>query len=375
MACAQPSPDASSASPSCPGVRPFPIDLLFVPLLRRQAWGPRDRASRFKRLSKLFVCVSFALAQSWTAPARAQSSSSLASLHLEWPSVAGCPTEGHLRQMIRRTLSNATPRAYDIWARVTIEKQSNWQLRVMIDSAEGRGERFLEGESCAQVADALAVILAMLIDPEAAKAASSAGTTSSDDHAQDTARTALITAQVPTASVQLLPGSVMLKKPTPSWFGFGLGAVVDLGIGLTIDHAQGPVRFFALGNYWPLHRAALSSDQQRGANVSIGSVAISVGPRITRPPFELVPRLGATGYLVHATGYGVDQPLPDTIEWWSISAGSVFLWEVQSLFFLQAALDVHFPVTRPAARLDPGGDAFRPGPLGVQAHLGALCRY
>ena len=155
----------------------------------------------------------------------------------------------------------------------------------------------------------------------------------------------------------------------------GIERTPRAGVGFTIDHAQGPARFFAVGNYWPLHRAAILSDQQRGANVSIGSVGISVGPRITRPPFELVPRLGAMGYLVRATGYGVDQPLSDAIEWWSINVGNVFLWEVQSLFFLQAALDVYFPVTRPAARLDPGGDAFRPGPLGVQAYLGALCRY
>lgn len=336
-------------------------------------------------LSSFLGCGLLALVQCSSVPAWAQSSNPLANLHLDWPSLAECPAESHLRQMILRTLGSPLPRAYDIWARVTIEKQATWQLRLVIDSADGHGARALEGETCVQVADALAVILAMLIDTEANKAANSTSTGSSRDNGETRYTPYLAPTAVASlpSSVRLLSGSVVPQKPSASWFGFGLGAVVGLGnehvprlgVGLTLDYAQGPLRFFAGGNYWPLHRAALWSDQQRGANVSIGSVGISVGPRIVRPPFELVPRVGAAGFLVHAAGYGVDQPLSDTITWWSFGVGNVVLWEVHELFFLQAALDVYVPLARPAARLEPGGDAFRPGPVGAQAYVGAVCRY
>ena len=65
--------------------------------------------------------------------------------------------------------------------------------------------------------------------------------------------------------------------------------------------------------------------------------------------------LGRTGLRINPIGFGATRTMEPML--------------------LQAALDVHVPLARPAARLDPGGDAFRPGTVGAQAYLGALCRY
>jgi len=93
-------------------------------------------------------------------------------LVLEWPNLPDGPSEEQVTLGVQQALGSATPRAQSVHASVTIERQSKWVLRLQTESNGGRGERQLEGDSCTQVAEALAVILAMLIDPQAARATS-----------------------------------------------------------------------------------------------------------------------------------------------------------------------------------------------------------
>jgi hypothetical protein len=328
-----------------------------------------------------FVGLAFSL--SCPAHARAETANALADLTLEWPRVNGCPDEGYVREMILRALGGALPRARDIRASVTIVHDSSWHLRLAVESPEGHGERLLEGDSCAQAADAMAVILAMLIDPEAARAAAYDGASDGEPP-----RGTLVPRvnEPPLASVQLVAGSVAIRRSEASdgrGLDVGLGVAASLGlenkpragVAITLDRAFGAWRGFVNAMYWPVHSTALPSDPQRGAHVSVGALGIAFGPRVRVPRFELVPRVGAAGYWARARGYGVDQPLSDSIWWSSFGLGQASLLELRERIWLLATLDFHFPIARPAARLEPGGDVLRPGVIGAQAYLGVFCRY
>lgn len=347
--------------------------------------GPRSRSSvrhavLASRAVGWFVGLTFSL--SCPAPARAEAASTLANLTLEWPRVDGCPNDGYVREMILRALGGAVPRARDIRARVTIVHDSTWQLRLAVESQEGHGERLLEGDSCTQATDAMAVILAMLIDPEAARAAAH-----DEVSASEPARDAFVPRanSPPLASVQLVAGSVAIRRSDASEGGLdvGLGVTASLGlenkpragVALTLDRALGAWRAFVNATYWPVHSAALPSDPQRGANVSVGALGVAFGPRVKVARFELVPRVGAAGYWASARGYGVDQPMSDSILWWSFGLGQASMLELRERIWLLATLDFQFPIARPAARLEPGGDVLRPGVVGAQAYFGILCRY
>ncbi len=307
------------------------------------------------------------------------------SLQIEWPSVDGCPTERHLRQMIARSLGTGESRTREISARVVIAHRALWQLPLSIDTAEGSGERLLQGESCSQLAEALAVILAMLVDPEAVRTTRDAGTHAGGPVAPEAGEGGWSRAEVHAVPSVELRGSVILERPssTRTRFGIGVGPVIALGlqrtpragVGVGVDLSHGHWTVFANANYWPVQDVSLLGDQRRGAHASIGSMGIGMGRSIIRPPFELVARMSLAGYLTQATGYGVDEPISDSINWWAIGVGQVLFVELAEPFFLRAALDLYVPLARPAARLEPGGDVLRPAPVGAQAYLGPVWRY
>jgi hypothetical protein len=67
--------------------------------------------------------------------------------------------------------------------------------------------------------------------------------------------------------------------------------------------------------------------------------------------------------------------MTDSLLWWAVGVGQASMLELDKRIWLLATLDVTFPIVRPAARLEPGGDVLRPGVIGAQAYLGVLCRY
>ena len=185
--------------------------------------------------------------------------------------------------------------------------------------------------------------------------------------------------------MQLWPGVVVPRArgaPADSRLGVAAGAVLSLGIertprlgiGLSVDRAQGWLRGFVNANYWPQHDVDLASYPRRGAHVSAGSVGASLGVRAVRGSFEIVPRLGLFGYAVRAKGFGVSRQWTETIDWWSITVGNVIRADLGRLFGVQLALDLTVPLSRPAVQLDPGGDVLRPSQIGAQAYLAGVCR-
>ena len=320
-------------------------------------------------------------------------------LVLDWPSLPECPSKEQVTLGVQRALGSAAPRTQSIYAHVAVERQSKWVLRLQTESTGGQGERQIEGDSCAQVAEALAVILAMLIDQEAAKA-TSAGAESNvvNQRPQETgaavayapppyATVATVATAATVATVQLGPGAIVLKArgaPSDARLGVAVGAVLSLGVerasrlgfSFAVDRAQGWFRWFVYANYFPGHDVGLASNPRRGAHVSEGSVGASLGVRALRGPFEIVPRVGLLGFAVRARGFGVNlQPLSETVYWSSLTFGNVISADLGRSFGAQLALDLTVPFSRPAARLDPGGDVLRPSQIGAQAYLAGVCRF
>ncbi len=99
------------------------------------------------------------------APAAAQ-------LAIEWDVPATeCPTVDAVRGEVTRLLGGAVPADLALEARaVATRAGGRWtlRLRTVMDGTEG--ERVIEGDACAPLADAAALVLALMIDPEAVAA-------------------------------------------------------------------------------------------------------------------------------------------------------------------------------------------------------------
>jgi hypothetical protein len=99
-------------------------------------------------------------------------------LALTWQAPAGCPSSGDVQAQFARLLGAArAPTGKHIAATLVVRSAAPemWtlELATVLDGAAGR--RTLEGDSCASVTSAAALILALMVDPAAAERAVAEG--------------------------------------------------------------------------------------------------------------------------------------------------------------------------------------------------------
>src|SRR5687768_4264920 len=96
-------------------------------------------------------------------------------LQLQWSASPPCPSQEEVRAQISHylqphELADAGPASTQATV-VVRERAGVWKALINTRSAEVRGQRTLKGASCSEVASATALILAMLVDPEAVRGA------------------------------------------------------------------------------------------------------------------------------------------------------------------------------------------------------------
>jgi hypothetical protein len=98
-----------------------------------------------------------------------------AELSLTWQAPAGCPTPTDVEAQFARLLGGAarTPSGKHIAAQAVVRAAApdRWSLELATVLDQAVGHRSLAGDSCASVASAAALILALMIDPAAAERA------------------------------------------------------------------------------------------------------------------------------------------------------------------------------------------------------------
>jgi hypothetical protein len=138
--------------------------------VRRQRWVDRS-------LLILAQLAAFALASVLTYSPRASAQSQALGLDLQWNAPSACMSapaaRAEISKLIRADASEASGRAR---ARVQIEgtPQTGYVAEIEIERGASSGERTLRGARCTDLADAAVLIIAMVIDPEAATRAAAA---------------------------------------------------------------------------------------------------------------------------------------------------------------------------------------------------------
>ncbi|MCB9596700.1 MAG: hypothetical protein H6719_28505 [Sandaracinaceae bacterium] len=91
-----------------------------------------------------------------------------AQLTVTWTAPAGCPTSESVQAEVIRLLGGALPEELALEADgVTTELEGRWTLRLRTSTDGNEGVRVVEGDACAPLGDAAALILALMIDPAA----------------------------------------------------------------------------------------------------------------------------------------------------------------------------------------------------------------
>ncbi len=116
------------------------------------------------------VCVAVPLALLSASTAAAQPRGPLS---LTWDAPAGCPTRDEVIAAVERLRPHAfqRPATHPVVAEGRVSPDgARWSLSLTTRAADGAGTRALTADTCAEAADAAAVVLALAIDPTSRRA-------------------------------------------------------------------------------------------------------------------------------------------------------------------------------------------------------------
>ena len=323
---------------------------------------PRSSGPTKGRLAKtLCVLCSLVAGVAWGIGPAAAEEGDAERLLLEWIAPPPCPPAAELRAMVARLLGGTIhlPPNRTLEVRARVEQGATWQVEIETGSEPQVRRRLLEAESCSGLADATALIVALMIDPTAVEA---------DTRTSEQPRT------MPDPRPPVPP-----ESPNRFSVGFlgtaslGILPALDAGLGGSLALLRGAWRFELRGSYG-LRRdqnvAVSSLDSAHGTfNYLGGSAGVCRDLGSRRVNFG--PCTEVAFGILSAQGYGVTESLPAKTPWLGFGLGG-FLAVAASQhvsFPLHAGLLV--PVTRPEFVINHvQGRVFRGPPLGAYAALG-----
>jgi hypothetical protein len=307
-----------------------------------------------------------------------------------WNAPEECPSADTIRAQVNALLGGASvPASRPLAVHATARRVSEdrWRLELRIDADKGGGRRALEARSCRELADALALIVAMSIDPErvrgeapATAAASAAPTTAASpttappsDAPATTPPASAPPASAPPASAKERPPPPAENESTPNepqepgpWSVF-LGASGDAGAlpGLAYGVLAGVGwraarwRAEASGAFWPTEREALASAPQSGGRFWLAAGTLRGCYALVASAVDLGPCAGLELGAFTGTGYGLAFTQSKTAPWGAGLVGGSLLWHPGERWGLRLELDALVPFFRPTFTADGPGPVYQ----------------
>jgi hypothetical protein len=316
-------------------------------------------------------------------------------LQLDAPS--GCPSQAAILSAVNRLVQSSPKVTLNAKARLAPEGD-HWTLELAFD----QGQRRVVGDTCVAVAEALVVILALAVDPNAQLNVA----TFRELELSTDGSPANSNAQVPTTAPAVanstnLPGpnprahrdpgggwttsdpedSATNQQKYPTRFGLSVmmltdsGTLPSLSLGPSMIGRYGSHRYWGeVSVNWLLPRWARSTqDLNKGGNISwfSGQFAGCWVPRVSLP---LGGCLGAELGDLIGKGDGIATRRTAFALWLAATANVVLRAELRRDFGFEARLGLAVPALRPEFGLQGYGAFFQPDWVSLRANLGISWR-
>jgi hypothetical protein len=338
---------------------------------------------------------------------------------LEWTAPPVCPDVAYVRQAVGRLLRRASSASGRLSAHAFVTEASGgrWHAEIETSTPAASGRRTLDAGRCEELADATALIVALMIDPsavmapaaEAATSAPSSATGSVPDTGMPVAAPATLAPldeQAP--SVGAAPGTAVAEarprtpeavvvpklsaakptQPVPSkeagpFFAAagvvaGLGALPGVAAGATLQFGArfDRLRIGVGASYWPPESATNPAHPPAGARVDLETGSVATCATLVRTPrVEGGPCLGFEAGRMHAMGTHAVSTAEGAAAWAAASAGGYATVFVLPPVALAAELDVAVPLTIPDFELTHVGTAFEAGRVAGKAMFSTEVRF
>ena len=312
-------------------------------------------------------------------------------LRLSWHAPPGCPSAERVRDAALRSTGKEAREPLEAEARV--ERGDRW--RVTIRSTRNgtpAEERTVEGASCAAVAEATSVILAIAMippgrDAEAkAKAApereSAASSPDPSASASPAPRASTSEGEGPRASTneaaEKSAGAPADREAYRRSFAGMAGGATDattlpaaaLGGRIGLAWTPGRARVEIAGSYFS-GQSKTTDASQAGARFTLLVAGARGCWALLRGAVELSPCAGADVQVMRAKGFGAAQNYDASGAWLSAAGGALVRVPLGSWFALRADADAIVPLSRPTFVVEGDGAVHRPSSIGARAGIGA----
>ena len=284
-------------------------------------------------------------------------------LVLRWEAPSSCPDHALMVRQVDRYLGgrlDTLTTSVDAFVTVVELGTHAWSAHLETQGSPEKRERTLTGRSCRAVANATALILALMMDPSL-----------HDDAAQ-----AVISAVSEPPMTMSPPEPVQATAPqtAPGLPAYALSLVVGAtagmlpGVspqaGLRLARTRGRLRFELGGAAFLPTKATLAARPSAGGRVELYLGSLGLCHRWTRAAWQVGPCVALEVGRMHATGFGVDVTDSGTAWWAAARAGVDVGHTVSRNVSLHARAEAVIPVTRPRFLLTGIGVVHQPWRLG-----------
>lgn len=316
-------------------------------------------------------------------------------LTLTWSAPTGCPKREAVVAEVERLLAARTKPSSPVTASASITRGAgDYHLRIVVETPSGGRQRLLAAPTCAELADAAALILAIAINPSAvteqpapprdagagndagpspdAGAAGDAG--NPNDAGAPAASPSAVASAAPTARASATPSGTAnapaLVEPRssagPEPIALRAVAAVDLDQGTFrgatpsfragLSFVRAPLRLELAGMFtWGGRIPAPTLPDAGGEMWRAGGSLAACVERALDGAAPRGPRgglcLGFEAGALRATSYGVLSPDQVTVPWLAPSIGALARWPLAKRFALRFDVGVAAPIVEPAFRI------------------------
>ena len=343
-------------------------------------------------------------------------------LRLTWSAAEGCPSEGELLAEVGKLLGDrangeASKELIPVKATVSREAGGSFVVRLETPGEGGTQARELRGATCKAVADAAALILALMIDPEAAmtpeeeapiatkrtdedqRGGSEKSPTNSEPTSPPRPESAphLRSSRPPSAA----PAKTKTQEPkraAPSeadparpielrlgaWAGADIGSLPGLapGFGASGSIAFGAPRLSIGIALWPDNAATLAALPSAGSDVGLLAGEIGLCSALLQKPVEMAPCAAVEIGQLFAKGFGVSDPRRGASVWVALKGGGALVWRPFEKKYkhkynnpldhlgIAARIELVVPLVRPRFIIEGIGPVHSPAALAGRGSLG-----
>jgi hypothetical protein len=315
-------------------------------------------------------------------------------LRFDWKAPDACPTReqvlAHAEKLLGRAPEKALSEALVLSVEVSGQPGGGFQLVFSSRSATSSATRNVSAESCQELGEAAALLLALTIDPslkagapgaEGAFATESDATTPTPASEPAPAKTTPPTPPATQAQAQAQASSVPpARSQRRHWLG---GAELALWNRRLPGVSPGVVLHGGLsGRSWlwlldagffPERHAGVAGSSA-GGDLELGSLGTNVGYAFAFSSVRVTPLAGVELDWLHGSGSGVSQPGSADLLLIGFGGGARLGLSVSRSWTVYGQGQLSVLAQRPRFVLDGIGEVFRPEPWGLRFGLGAEWR-